>query len=128
MASLKASFTWWSFAERGATTDQLLRGAATMGYTGVELAPQELWPALTDAGLTIATHRDHESLTSGLNEPENHDRIEREILANLERAREWEIPVLICFSGNRNGLGTRQDLSTLSAASHESPKRQRTPG
>src|SRR5207244_7735856 len=35
---------------------------------------------------------------------ENHDRIEREINANLELAVKWETPALIVFSGNRNGL------------------------
>src|SRR3954462_115465 len=105
MASPKASFTWWSFVDRGASADELIRGAAAMGYGGVEVAPKNLWPAMTDAGLAIATHGGHGSIPSGLNRAENHDRIEREITANLERAQRWNIPVLICFSGNREGLG-----------------------
>src|SRR3954447_25419604 len=104
MASPKASFTWWSFADRGASADELIRGAAAMGYDAVELAPENLWPAMTDAGLAIATHGGHGSIPSGLNRIENHDRIEREIIANLELAQRWNIPVLICFSGNREGL------------------------
>jgi hydroxypyruvate isomerase len=104
MVSPKTSFTWWSFGERGATTDELLRGAAAMGYDAVELAPDHLWPAMTDAGLAIATHGGHSSIPSGLNRAENHDRIEREITANLELAQRWHIPVLICFSGTREGL------------------------
>jgi hydroxypyruvate isomerase len=110
MGGSKASFTWWSFGEHGTTTDELIRGAAAMGYGGVELAPEELWPAMTDAGLTIATHRGHESLTSGLNEPGNHDRIEREIIESLALAQQWRIPVLICFSGNRNGIDDNTGL------------------
>jgi hydroxypyruvate isomerase len=44
----------------------------------------------------------HGALT--LNQCENHDRIEAEINANLEKAVKWDIPALIVFSGNRNGL------------------------
>src|SRR3954454_1422385 len=110
MASPKASFTWWSFADRGASADELIRGAAAMGYDAVELAPENLWPAMTDAGLAIATHGGHGSIPSGLNRAENHDRIEREITANLELAQLWQIPVLICFSCNREGLNDEEGL------------------
>jgi hydroxypyruvate isomerase len=104
MAGPKASFTWWSFANRGVADDELIRAAARTGYDGVELAGAALWPAIADAGLTIATHSGHDSIASGLNRGEHHDRIEREILANLELAQRWGCPVLICFSGNREGL------------------------
>jgi hydroxypyruvate isomerase len=104
MAGPKASFTWWSFANRGAGDDELIRAAAQMGYDGVELADEALWPAIVDAGMAIATHPGHRSLTSGLNRIENHDRIEGELLANIELAQRWGKPVLICFSGNRDGV------------------------
>ena len=105
MPGPKASLTWWSFADRGVAADELIRAAAAMGYDGIELADEALWPAIAEAGLAIASHRGHGTLESGLNDPANHDRIEREILANLELAQRWQAPVLICFSGNRNGLG-----------------------
>src|SRR5262249_13052638 len=57
-----------------------------------------------EAGLKIVTMGGHQSLSDGLNKRENHDRIEREINKNLETAVKWEIPALIVFSGNRNGL------------------------
>jgi hydroxypyruvate isomerase len=104
MTGPKASFTWWSFADRGAPADELIRAAARIGYDGIELAEEEHWSAIAGAGLAIASHRGHTTLESGLNQIENHDRIERELLANLELAQRWRIPVLICFSGNRNGL------------------------
>jgi hydroxypyruvate isomerase len=104
MSRLKSSFTWWSFAREGTTPEALVRAAAEIGYEGVELAGQEHWPLIAGAGLTIATERGHGTLTDGLNRRENHDRIEREIDANLALAQRWGIPVLICFSGNRGGL------------------------
>jgi hydroxypyruvate isomerase len=110
MAGPKASMTWWSFADRGVGADDLMRAVASIGYDGIELADEALWPAIAGAGLRIVTHRGHGWIESGLNRPENHDRIEAEILANLDLARRWEIPLLICFSGNRDGLSTEAGI------------------
>lgn len=115
MAGPKASFTWWSFADRGADAETLIRGAASIGYDGIELADEALWPAIADAGLAIASHRGHATLESGLNARENHDRIERELLGNIELAQQWGNPVLICFSGNRNGLTAEQGIENTIA-------------
>jgi hydroxypyruvate isomerase len=104
MAGLHASLTWWSFADRGVEADDLIRAVAAMGYDGIELADEALWPVIADAGLKIVSHRGHGTIESGLNRRENHDRIEAELLASLDLAQRWDIPVLICFSGNREGL------------------------
>src|SRR5215211_5499631 len=104
MAGPKASMTWWSFAEQDVEAADLIRTVAAIGYDGIELADETLWPEIAEAGLAIVSHRGHGTIESGLNRRENHDRIEAEILANLDLARRWEIPLLICFSGNREGL------------------------
>jgi len=100
--------TWWSFADRGIPAGDLIRAVASIGYDGIELADEALWPVIADAGLTIASHRGHGTIESGLNRTENHDRIEAEILSNLELARRWRIPLLICFSGSREGLADEE--------------------
>lgn len=111
MAGPKASLTWWSFANRGVADAELIRAAADIGYDGIELADEALWPGIADAGLAIASHRGHGTLESGLNRIQNHDRIEREILENLELAQQWGRPVLICFSGNRDGLSEEEGIA-----------------
>ncbi|MGN6360312.1 MAG: hydroxypyruvate isomerase family protein [Thermomicrobiales bacterium] len=105
---MKQAVAWWCLTPRALTPEQLVRAAAEIGYAGIELAEPEYWPLIRQHGLTIVSTRGHESLTDGLNRRENHDRIEREILANLKVAEQWDIPVLICFSGNRNGLADDQ--------------------
>ena len=65
------------------------------------MAEPRYWPLIKDHGLHIASHGAHLSIEEGLNRREHHERIEREILASLELAVKWEIPNLICFSGNR---------------------------
>jgi hydroxypyruvate isomerase len=104
MTGPKASLTWWSFADSGVEPEALIQAAAAMGYQGVELANEALWPAIADAGLAIASHCGHDSIEKGLNRREHHDRIEREVLASLDLAQRWRIPTLICFSGNRDGI------------------------
>ena len=104
MSSLQPALAWWCFARGGMTPEALVTTAAEIGYAGVELAPQEHWPAIAGAGLAIASAPAHQSLTDGLNRRENHNRIEREVHANLALAERWRIPVLICFSGNRKRL------------------------
>ncbi len=103
MNKIKQSLAWWCFG-RHMEAAALIASAARIGYAGVEMAPEELWPQITDGGLKIITMGGHQSLSDGLNKRENHDRIEREIEANLEKAVKWGIPALIVFSGNRNGL------------------------
>ena len=54
--------------------------------------------------LAVAAVDGHRASEDGLNRRENHDRIERELTANLELAARWSIPTLIVFSGVRGGL------------------------
>src|SRR4051794_38772191 len=104
MGRIKQSVSWWCVVRGDVTPEAFLGAAAGMGVDAVELVEQEHWPLIKDHGLSIASIAGHKSLTDGLNKRENHDRIEREVAANLELAVTWGIPNLICFSGNRNGL------------------------
>ena len=49
------------------------------------------------------------------NKPENHDRIEDELLANIDLAVEHGIPSLICFSGNCEGRSSEEGLANCIA-------------
>ena len=103
MAKIRQSLAWWALANKMGA-DTLIAESKRIGYEGVEMAPPDLWPQITDGGLKIITMGGHQSLSDGLNRRENHDRIEREINANLELAVKWQITALIVFSGNRKGL------------------------
>lgn len=101
---MRTSVAWWCLEGLGLDADGIVRASVEAGCDGVEMAPVEHWPRIRDAGLAIAADRGHASLEVGLNRPEQHDRIEREILANLRLAQEWGVSTLICFSGNRGGI------------------------
>jgi hydroxypyruvate isomerase len=103
MASIKQSVSAWCF-ERTLSPRDLAQTLAEIGYAGVDLVGQEHWALFKEHGLAIAAVNGHHSIEQGLNRRENHDRIEREITANLELAVHWGIPNLIVFSGNRAGV------------------------
>ena len=103
MKPLRQAFSWWCFANRGIDPDTLLAGAARIGYEGVDLIDEGLWPKARRHGLAITAIGGHGSIGDGLNRSENAARIQRELRKNIAKARQWKIPVLICFSGNRYG-------------------------
>jgi hydroxypyruvate isomerase len=107
---IKQSFSWWCFQGSGVEPGELLAGAARIGYAGVELIDESLWPMARDAGLAVVAVNGHGTIESGFNRRENSARIEAELRTNLGKAQEWKIPVLICFSGRRDGLSDEAGL------------------
>jgi hydroxypyruvate isomerase len=108
MGALKQSISWWCFERSGSAPEQLVQLAARIGYAGFDLVGPEHWPLIKEHGLDIAAIVGHQSIPVGLNRRAQHDRIGREIAANLELAVTWGIPNLIVFSGNREGLDERE--------------------
>lgn len=103
MSTLKQSFSWWCFANRGLDAEALLRTAREIGYEGVDLIDESLWPLVIKHGLKIAAVGGHNSIENGMNRRDQAKRIEAELRENIAKAEQWKIPVLICFSGNRQG-------------------------
>ncbi|MDE2637461.1 MAG: TIM barrel protein [Chloroflexota bacterium] len=94
------SVSWWSFAAQ-ADPVELLRTCKDIGYTAMEMTPPEMMQLTRDQGLKIATTMLHGPIPVGINDPKNWDDIKQQSEANLKLAQEWDIPYLICFSGNR---------------------------
>ena len=115
MPAIKQSVCFNPFTGSGLSPQELVAAAARIGYQSVEMASQEHWPLIQDHGLAIAIVSGHASLPDGLNKPENHDRIEDEILANIDLAVECGIPSLICFSGNCEGRSSEEGLANCVA-------------
>ncbi len=116
MRRINQSFCLGCFRKEGIELEELLRRAKAAGYAAVEIWQRarepfdELVKLTQRIGLRIASMSGHDSLTDGLNNPDNHDRIERELLESISLAEEFDIPGLICFSGNRNG---REDEESI---------------
>ena len=111
---------------RGRDPIEVIKKAADIGYTSVEMLPTEYWSVVQDHGMRVAIISGHASLPDGLNKRENHDRIEDELLQNIDIAAANDIPGLICFSGNREGKSeaegrdnTIEGLSRVTKAAEE---------
>ncbi len=104
MGRIKQSVCFWCFGRGGLAPEKMIEEAAKIGYASIEMPPEEHWGLIRDKGMKIATIIGHGSLGDGLNKRSNHDRIEQELLKNIDIAAKNDIPGLICFSGNREGL------------------------
>ena len=117
MSAVKQSFSWWCVVNRGIEPEELLAGAAKIGYQGVDLIDEALWPVAKKHGLQVVAVNGHGTIDDGLNQEKNAARIEKELLTNIAKAKQWNIPALICFSGQRHGAsdeaGYKQCAATL---------------
>lgn len=108
MSTFKQCISHWPISK---ATDDEFKQLYQMGFRGVELAPQETWDKFRDMGFSIVTYGGHKSIDKGLNNPDDHARIADEIRANLELAKQYEIPHLIVFSGSRAGISDEEGLA-----------------
>jgi hydroxypyruvate isomerase len=70
---------------------------------------------IKEAEMHIVTHGGHGTIENGMNDPRNHSRIEDELKANIDKAVKYEIPILICFSGNRRGRPDEEGIENTAA-------------
>jgi len=118
---IKQSFCYPLFMQDGMSLSDIFAVAKEIGYPAMELWQrgddfEDVMEAVHGTGLVVASMSGHQSLPDGLNKPENHDRIEAELIASIDLAVEHGIPGLICFSGNRNP--GQSDLEGMIACAH----------
>jgi len=101
MKPIKQSGCWGCFCRGEVTPEQVIAEAKRIGYRSLEMGPREQFGAIREAGLDIAIFVGHQSLGDGMNKRENHSRIEDELLAAMEVALQYQVPSLLCLSGNR---------------------------
>jgi len=106
---LKQDVTWWPISRL--PVKQAIAELKRIGFQGVEMAPREVWDDIRAAGLRIVAIVGHGSLSDGLNRRENHNRIEEELKRNIDLAVQYDIPILICFSGNRRGISDEEGIA-----------------
>lgn len=100
MKPIKQSICWGVVAPAGKPAD-VVRQVKEIGYSSIEMSPPEIFPIIKEAGLDIAIFVGHQSLADGLNKLENHERIFDELMASFDLAEQYQVPSLLCLSGNR---------------------------
>ena len=93
---MRQAFAWWSFAYGREPTEAeaLLRAAADIGFTGVEMLPEPLWHAAANAGLEVVTLTGHD-LDVGFNDPANHAGVSQTASKTIDTACAGEVPYVI---------------------------------
>jgi hydroxypyruvate isomerase len=103
--AFKQSVSRWPLSN---LTDAQIKEIYDIGISGIEMPQVAEYDKWREPSYTIATIAGHKSLQDGLNKKSNHTRIADELRANLEVAKKYEIPNLICFSGNREGISEEE--------------------
>jgi hydroxypyruvate isomerase len=98
---LKQSVARWCY--KNSTLEDLSRHSAEMGLSGIDLVNHEEWPTVRKYGLVPAMTPGAGAIPDGWNRKENHERLEKEMIENVNRAAEAKVPNVITFSGNRRG-------------------------
>jgi hydroxypyruvate isomerase len=99
---LKQSVARWCYAKT--SLDDLAKAGAEMGLSGIDLINHDEWPTVQKYGLIPAMTPGAGTIPDAWNRKENHDRLEKEMRENLERAAAAKVPNVITFSGNRRGM------------------------
>lgn len=91
---------------------------AQIGFKAVEIwKPDEQFETTAETaaryGLRVASFSGHDSVASGLNDPSQHERILAELRRSIDLAAKWQVPGIICFSGNR--LQGQSDAEAIQA-------------
>ena len=110
---LKQSVARWCYAK--IPLDDLCREGARIGLAGIDLVGAEDWPTVKKYGLVPAMTPGAGTIPDAWNRKENHDRLEAEMYANIEKAAAAGVPNVITFSGNRRGQPDEEGLDNCTA-------------
>jgi hydroxypyruvate isomerase len=105
---IKQGVTMGVFA-RGTSLDDACREAARLGIKGFDLIGPNDWPTLRKYGLVPSMYPQGPggTIPQALNRTENHTRLETSLRAAINEAVAAQVPNVITFSGNRNGMDDR---------------------
>jgi hydroxypyruvate isomerase len=113
---LKQSVTRGVFG-RGMSFEDSCREAARLGIKGYDLVGPQDWPTLKKYGLVPTMYlAEGNTIPDGLNNPDNHAKLEKALHAGIDEAAAAGAPNVICFSGNRRGMADREGADNCVAA------------
>ena len=115
MAHIRQCVSSWCFNRPDLSFLKLCHELKRIGYTGLELLPEDHWDFAKAQGLSVVTHGAHDGIANGLNRTENHPRIAKEITTAIDNAAAAGVANLVCFSGNRAGLDDATGLANTVA-------------
>jgi hydroxypyruvate isomerase len=108
MGRIRQAFCGGILGRKGRSMEEALEIAASIGFTGIDLPGpfqlDELVKVAPKYGITPCMIGGHASLSDGMNNAANLERIVGEVTERIHFAADHGIPSLVCLSGNRRGL------------------------
>jgi hydroxypyruvate isomerase len=111
--NIKQSVCRWCYGK--IPLEKLASEAKKIGYKSIELLSAKEIKAVQQLGLTCAMMSTAGSIADGLNRKENHEKIEKQLRANIEFAAAEGIPSVLVMSGNRRGMPDEEGLDNCAA-------------
>ena len=99
---LNQSAARWCYGK--ISLEDLCKAGARIGLKGIDLVNHDEWPILQKHGLVPAMTPGAGTIANSWNRKEDHEKLEREMRENIERAAAAKVPNVITFSGNRRGM------------------------
>jgi hydroxypyruvate isomerase len=91
--------------------DVLCQEGKKFGLQSIDLLGPKAWPVVQEQGLTCAMGNGAEmGLTRGWNNPMFHEKLIQNYTNIIPVAKKYNIPSIICFSGNREGMDDETGL------------------
>jgi hydroxypyruvate isomerase len=105
---IKQGVTMGVFA-RGTSLEDACREAARLGIKGFDLIGPNDWPTLRKYGLVPSMYPQGPggTIAQALSRTENHARLDASLRAAINESAAAQVPNVITFSGNRNGMDDR---------------------
>jgi hydroxypyruvate isomerase len=91
--------------------DELCKAAKAIGISGIDLLGPGEWPTVKKYGLICSMANGPGGIDSGFNQVENHDKLVQGFETLIPKVADAGIENVICFSGNRRGLGDEQGIA-----------------
>jgi hydroxypyruvate isomerase len=110
---IKQSVCRWCYRSIG--LEKLAAAVKPMGYQSIELISPEEYKVVKKFGLTCAVMRCASGIPNGLNRTENHDKIVRELLDDIDFAAAEGLPNVLTMSGDRKGMSDEEGLKNCAA-------------
>jgi len=109
LGNINHSVCRWCYSDL--KIEELADAAKDLQMQSVELLDPEEWDIVLSRGLNVGLSNGSKlGITKGFNDPQNHAQLKRDYLDLIRRASDKGIDQIICFSGNRNGIGEKEGM------------------
>jgi len=108
--NIRQSVSYWCYGSY--PLEELADVCKNLGMVGIDLlSPGEQWETMLKKDMIVTMGNvPGAGIPNGFNHVENHDNLVEAYEKWIPEAAKMKVPNLICFSGNRNGMGDEQGI------------------